>query len=67
MIQIRKAMIAFLLLNYLQAKAVYKWNMSNLSNFLRMASFAIINLFTWLNNPVEVIKPAPKGQIQLAL
>ena len=67
MIQIWTAMIAFLLLKYLQAKAAYKWNMSNLSNFLRMASFAKINLFTWLDNPVEVPKPPPKGQIQLAL
>jgi hypothetical protein len=67
MIQIWTAMIAFLLLKYLQAKATFKWNMSNLSNFLKMASFAKINLFEWLNNPVEVIKPPPKGQTQLQL
>lgn len=67
MIQIWTAMIAFALLKYLQAKAAYKWNMSNLSNFLRMASFAKIHLFDWLDHPVEVEKPPPKGQIQLAL
>ena len=56
-----------ILLKYLQAKATYKWNMSNLSNFLRMASFAKIHLFDWLDHPVEVEKPPPEEQIQLAL
>jgi hypothetical protein len=41
--------------------------MSNLSNFLRMASFAKIHLFDWLDHPVEVEKPPPEEQIQLAL
>lgn len=67
MIQIWTAMIAYILLKYLQAKATYKWNMSNLSNFLRMASFAKIHLFDWLDHPVEVEKPPPEEQIQLAL
>jgi hypothetical protein len=59
--------VAYILLKYLQAKATYKWNMSNLSNFLRMASFAKIHLFDWLDHPVEVEKPPPEEQIQLAL
>ena len=67
MIQIWTAMIAYILLKYLQAKATYKWNMSNLSNFLRMAGFAKIHLFDWLDHPVEVEKPPPEEQIQLAL
>lgn len=67
LIQVWTALICFLLLKYLQAKAQYPWAMSNLSNFLRIASFAKIPLFQWLNNPIEVEKPPPKGQIKLEL
>lgn len=65
LIQIWTALICFLLLKYLQGKAKYKWNMSNLSNFLRIASFARIPLFKWLDHPIEVEKPPPKGQLTI--
>lgn len=65
MIQLWTALICFLLLKYLQHKATYKWCMSNLSNFLRLASFAKINLFQWLNYPFEIEKKPPKGQLKL--
>lgn len=67
MIQIWTAMIAFLILKYLQARAANKRNMSNLSNFLRMVSFAKIHLIDRLDHPGKVEKPPPKGQFQLAL
>ncbi len=45
LIQIWTSLICFLLLKYLQAKAKYNWHMSNLSNFLKIASLAKIPLF----------------------
>lgn len=50
-IQIWTAMIAILLLKFLQLKAHYKWNLSNLITFIRLNLFVKIPLFDWLNKP----------------
>jgi len=60
-IQMWSSLIAILLLNYLKRKAEYKWNLSNLVNFLRINLFVKINLWKWLNNPIiKLNKPPPQ-------
>lgn len=50
-IQIWCSLISMLLLKYLQNKATYKWNLSNLITFARITLFVKIDLWKWLNNP----------------
>lgn len=60
-IQMWTSLIAILLLNYLKRKAEYKWNLSNLVNFLRINLFVKIDLWKWLNNPIiKLNKPPPQ-------
>lgn len=65
--QVWSALICFILLRYLKAKAAYKWHLSNLVTFIRLAAFVKIDLFEWLNEPFEKAKPPPDDrQTQLA-
>lgn len=67
MIQIWTALICFILLRYLKARAAYKWHLSNLVTFIRLAAFVKIDLFEWLNEPFEKPKPPPDdGQLQIS-
>jgi Transposase DDE domain/Domain of unknown function (DUF4372) len=50
-IQIWTALIALLLLKYLQVKARFGWSLSNLVALLRMNLFAYRDLWAWLNEP----------------
>ncbi len=50
-IQIWTALIALLVLKYLQLKATFGWSLSNLVALLRMNLFAYRDLWTWLNDP----------------
>lgn len=50
-IQIWTALIALLLLKYLQLRATFGWSLSNLVALLRMNLFAYRDLWTWLNDP----------------
>lgn len=50
-IQIWTALIALLLLKYLQLKARFGWSLSNLIALLRMNLFAYRDLWAWLNDP----------------
>jgi len=50
-IQIWTALIALLLLKYLQFRATFGWSLSNLVALLRMNLFAYRDLWTWLNDP----------------
>lgn len=60
-IQMWTSLIAILLLNYLKRKAEYKWNLSNLVNFLRINLFVKIDLWKWINNPIiKLNKPPPQ-------
>lgn len=60
-IQMWTSLIAILLLNYLKRKAEYKWNLSNLVNFLRINLFVKIDLWRWINNPIiKLNKPPPQ-------
>ncbi len=50
-IQIGSALIALLLLKYLQLKARFGWSLSNLVALLRMNLFVYRDLWTWLDAP----------------
>lgn len=51
MIQIWTAMIAILLLKYLQLRSKYAWNMSNLVATIRINLLVKIGLWNWLDDP----------------
>ncbi len=59
MVQIWTALISFALLQYLKYRAAYKWHLSNLVTFIRLAAFVKIDLFEWLDHPFEKAKPPP--------
>ena len=63
--QIWTALIAMLLLRYLQLISSFGWSLSNLVALLRHQLFVYRNLMTWLNAPFEA-PPAVEGA-QLAL
>ena len=51
--QIWTALIAMLVLKYLQLKSTFGWSLSNLVALLRLQLFVYRDLFTWLNAPFE--------------
>jgi hypothetical protein len=55
--QIWTAMIAMLLLKYLQMKARFGWSFSNLVYFLRMNLFVYRDLWEWLHEPFPESSP----------
>ena len=65
-IQIWTAVIAMLLIRYLQLKSRYNWSFSNLVYFLRMNLFVYRDLWDWLHTPF--VPPDPHQQpVQLHL
>ena len=50
-IQVWMALIAILLLRYLQLKSKFSWSLSNLVALLRMNLFTYRDLWSWLNHP----------------
>lgn len=60
-IQIWTALIAILLLKYLQMKARFGWSLSNLVALLRMNLFVYRDLWDWVNNPFSAppLEPLP--------
>ena len=65
-IQIWTALIALLLLKYLQLKARFGWSLSNLVALLRMNLFVYRDLWTWLDEPFAA-PPLPVEPVQPAL
>jgi hypothetical protein len=65
-IQIWTALIALLLLKYLQLKARFGWSFSNLVALLRMNLFAYRDLWAWLDVPFTA-PPLPPDPVQGAL
>lgn len=65
-IQIWTALIAMLLLKYLQLKAQFGWSLSNLVALLRQQLFVYRDLWKWLNCPFEA-PPIPQQPHQLDL
>jgi len=68
--QVWTALIAILLLRYLQLRAKFGWSLSNLAALLRQQLFVYRDLFGWLDKPFEA-PPALQGlhdvQLPLAL
>lgn len=64
-IQIWTALIAILLLRYLQLLSQYRWSLSNLVALLRMNLFTHRDLWSWLNKPFDT-PPVPYEPEQLA-
>jgi len=54
-IQIWIALIAMLILRYLQLKSKYNWSLSNLVSLLRMTLFTHRNLWAWIDSPFETL------------
>jgi len=65
-IQIWTALIAILVLRYLQLRSKFHWSLSNLVALLRMNLFTHRDLWSWLDKPFE-IPPVPYEQEQLPL
>jgi len=53
-IQIWTALIAMLILRFLQLRAKFNWSLSNLVALLRMNLFTYRDLWAWLNKPFDV-------------
>jgi len=51
--QIWTALIAMLLLKYLQLRSTFGWSLSNLCALLRQQLFVYRDLFLWLNDPFQ--------------
>jgi len=67
-IQIWTALIAMLLLKYLQFKSQLNWSLSNLVALLHWNLFTYRDLWAWLDDPFEIPPMVPEGtQLQLAL
>ena len=68
MVQIWTALIAMLLVRYLQLRSTFGWSLSNLIALLRHQLFVYRDLIAWLNEPYE---PPPQrwiaDQLPLAL
>jgi hypothetical protein len=60
-IQIWTALIAILLLKFLQFKSKFDWALSNLVAFLRWNLFSYRNLWDWLDSPFDVLPVIPKS------
>lgn len=68
--QIWTALIAMLLVKYLQLKSTFDWSLSNLIALLRQQLFVYRDLFTWLNDPFQAppaLDRLDDGQMRLAL
>jgi hypothetical protein len=59
-IQIWTALIALLLLKYLQLKATFGWSLSNLIALLRMNLFVYRDLWAWIHDPFTEPPPLPE-------
>jgi IS4 transposase len=58
-VQIWVALIALLLLKFLQLKSTWPWSLSNLAALLRFNLLTYRDLWTWLNAPVERPRSLP--------
>lgn len=67
-IQIWTALIAMLILRFLQLRSRFNWSLSNLVALLRMNLFTHRELWAWLDRPYDVLPiPYQAEQLKLAL
>jgi hypothetical protein len=65
-IQIWTALIAILLIKYLQFRASFNWSLSNLVALLRLSLFTYRDIWHWLDNPFDTLPDGIDG-VQLTL
>ena len=68
-LRIWTALIAMLLLRYLQLRSTFSWSLSNLVALLRMNLFVHRDLWSWINQPFEKPPEIPEpvqGEFALA-
>lgn len=65
--QIWTALIAMLLVKYLQLRSTFGWSLSNLIALLRQPLFVYRDLFQWLNDPFQAPPAFDDRQMNLAL
>lgn len=65
--QLFTALIAILVLRYLQLRARFGWSLSNLAALLRQQLFVYRDLWAWLDEPFEPPPQAAEANAQLAL
>jgi len=65
--QIWTALIAMLLVKYLQLRSTFDWSLSNLIALLRQQLFVYRDLFKWLNDPYQAPPALDDAQMSLAL
>lgn len=65
--QIWTALIAMLMVKFLQLRSTFGWSLSNLIALLRQQLFVYRDLFTWLNNPYQAPPPIDDAQMSLSL
>ncbi len=66
-VQIWTALIAMLLLKYLQLRSTFEWSLSNLVALLRQQLFVYRDLWTWINSPYEPPPEIKEPSAQLVL
>jgi hypothetical protein len=59
-VQIWTALIAMLLVKYLQFRSRFAWSLSNLVAFLRWNLFTCRDLWAWINEPFDVLPILPQ-------
>jgi hypothetical protein len=62
------ALIAVLILKFLQLKSKFNWSLSHLVALLRQQLFVYRDLYTWLDDPFQAppaLAGVPDGQLQL--
>jgi hypothetical protein len=68
--QVWTALIAMLMVKYLQMRATFGWSLSNLVALLRQQLFVYRDLYQWLNDPFQappMLAGVHDGQLDLAL
>ncbi len=65
--QIWAALIAMLLIKYLQLKATFGWSLSNLVALLRQQLFVYRDLWVWIDHPFQAPEPPLALPQQLAM
>lgn len=65
--QIWTALIAIVLLRYLQLRSTWKWGLSNLAALVRYQLFVYRDLWTWINQPFRPPVDLDDPQLVLAL
>ena len=66
--QIWAALIAMLLIKYLQLKATFGWSLSNLVALLRQQLFVYRDLWVWIDHPFQApeLPESPPEQLAIA-